>query len=321
MVSRVFLVLTITLPVFALIFCGAAGQRFKLLPDNAVAGINAFVMYFALPCMLFRVVATAEVNEIFDWRFAGAYIAGSVVLFQIGRWASRCLWDNSRAEAYAHGTVAAHGNIGYLGIALVGELLGPKALPIVTLAILCDIFFVMGSAIVLYERDQAQREGKLIRRSQLFAKVLLGLLKSPIVTSLVVGLVWLIAELPIPRILDNFTRLLGAAAGTCALFAIGASLNSNGLKVDRKTLSLIGLKLIVHPAIAAVLLFLVFKVDPQRAAIGVLCASLPGASNTFIIAQRYGVSPNLLSPAIVAGTFISVLTVSSCIWMLNIYQP
>jgi malonate transporter and related proteins len=148
--------------------------------------------------------------------------------------------------------------------------------------------------------------------------VLQGLLKSPIVCSLLVGLVWLALGLPLPKVLDNFTRLLAAAAGTCALFAIGASLDQDGLKIDRQVWSMIGLKLIVHPAIVAMLAFWVFKVDPLPAAIAVLCASLPGASNTFIVAQRYKVRADLLSHAIVAGTFVAVVTVSLCIWALNL---
>ena len=51
-------VLEVTLPVFALVFCGFFGQRGGLLPAQAVQGLNAFVFYFALPAMLFRVIAT-----------------------------------------------------------------------------------------------------------------------------------------------------------------------------------------------------------------------------------------------------------------------
>jgi malonate transporter and related proteins len=314
-------VLVTTLPVFGLIFCGAAGQRFKLLPKDAVSGLNAFVFYFALPCMLFRVVASASPKELLDWRFACSYIVAGLILFQLGRWTSRCLWANNRPESYARGTAVAHGNIGYMGLALVGELLGPKALPIVAIAILCDVFTVMGGAIVLYERNQVREAGGAMHLGSIMWKVIQGLLKSPIVMSLLVGLVWLAFEFPLPKVLDNFTRLLAAAAGTCALFAIGASLDADGLKLDRQVWSMIGLKLVVHPIILAMLMYWVFNVDPLPAAIGILCASLPGASNTFIVAQRYKVRAELLSNAIVAGTFVAVITVSLCIWLLNLKLP
>jgi malonate transporter and related proteins len=307
-----------TLPVFGLIFCGFAGQRLNLLPRDAVNGINAFVFNFALPAMLFRVVATASPQALFDWRFGGAYIVGGFILFQLGRFCARRFWGATRAESYALGTNAAHGNIGYLGLVLVAEISGPQTLAPVALAILCDVFTVMGGAIVLYERDKVIASGAAVSMGKITLQVLKGLLKSPLVMSLLVGLAWLALGLTMPKPFDNFTRLLAAAAGTCALFAIGASIGDRKINFDRITINMIALKLFVHPLVLGALMFWVFKVDPQKAAIGMLCASLPGASNTFIVAQRYGVKPELLSTAIVLGTFVSVITVSILIWMLNL---
>ena len=312
------LVLMTTLPIFGLIFCGTAGQRFKILPADAVNGINAFVFYFALPAMLFRVVATSQPSELFDIRFAASYLIGGIILFSLGRWASRCLWDSTRSVSYARGTNVAHGNIGYLGLALVAEISGPQGLAPVALAILCDVFAVMGGAIVLYERNQVRESGRAVSLAAITWQVLKGLLRSPIVISLLAGLLWLASGFTMPKVFDNFTRLLAAAAGTCALFAIGASLGDRKIEINRVVLNMIALKLIVHPVVVALLMFWVFKVDPAKAAIGVLCASLPGASNTFIVAQRYGVKPETLSTAIVLGTFVAVITVSFVIWVLHL---
>ena len=312
------IVLMTTLPIFGLIFCGAAGQRFRILPANAVDGLNAFVFYFCLPAMLFRVVTTAKPEQLLDFRFAASYIIGGFVMFSLGRWASRSLWCSSRSVAYARGTTVAHGNIGYLGLALVAEISGPQFLAPVAIAILCDVLTVMGGAIVLYERNQVVESGKAVALQHIIWQVVKGLVKSPIVMSLVAGVAWLALGLPLPKVLDNFTRLLAAAAGTCALFAIGASMGTRKIVVDKITLNMIALKLVVHPAMIALLMFWVFAVDPEKAAIGVLCASLPGASNTFIVAQRYGVSPETLNTAIVVGTFVAVLTVSFVIWATNL---
>jgi predicted permease len=44
----------VTAPFFALILCGYLAARLRLLPGNAVPALNSFVLYFALPCLLFR---------------------------------------------------------------------------------------------------------------------------------------------------------------------------------------------------------------------------------------------------------------------------
>ena len=47
-------VLLITFPFFALVLCGYLAARGGVLPQPAIPGLNAFVLFFALPCLLYR---------------------------------------------------------------------------------------------------------------------------------------------------------------------------------------------------------------------------------------------------------------------------
>jgi predicted permease len=47
-------ILNVNTPFFALVLCGYLAARYRLLPENSVPALNTFVLYFALPCMLFR---------------------------------------------------------------------------------------------------------------------------------------------------------------------------------------------------------------------------------------------------------------------------
>ncbi len=168
-------VLEVTFPVFALVFCGYFAQRYRMLPERAVEGINAFVFSFALPAMLFRVVSTQPLSSFADWRFAAGFGASSLIVFlftrmaslparaqgpheadsgaEAGRAARRHLRARSMASAF--GLNAAHGNIGYLGVPLVLEL-GRQFAPTIVLAIICDIFIVITLSIALLEIDRRQ---------------------------------------------------------------------------------------------------------------------------------------------------------------------
>lgn len=309
-------VFEVTFPVFALVFCGYAGAARRLLPAGAVDGINAFVFWFALPAMLFRVIGLRPVSELFEPKVATAYMAGTMIVFGLTILISRSAWltgeRETASQSVAFGLTAAHGNVGYLGLALGAEI-GKDTLPTVALVIICDIFVLITVALALLEWRRGAGGDRHVART-----ILGGLVRSPLVMSILLSLGYALGGWELPAMVDNFSRMLANAAGPCALFAIGAALGSQPLVIDRTVAALTAIKLLVHPLLAAVLLFGVFRVEPRVAAICTVCAALPGASNNFIIAQRYGQQVRDISASILIGTFIALLTVSGVIWSLGL---
>ena len=59
-------VLWVTFPFFALVLCGYLAARRGMLPLEAISGLNSFVLYFALPCMLYRFGASTPIAELLD---------------------------------------------------------------------------------------------------------------------------------------------------------------------------------------------------------------------------------------------------------------
>jgi malonate transporter and related proteins len=334
-------VLEVTAPVFALIFAGFLAPRLKLLPENGVAGINAFVFYFALPAMLFKVITQQPLASFNSPRFILAYSITGLIVFGYMVFISRPV--HGLKQSVAFGLNSAHGNVGYLGVALVTELayhggtagkgLGMSILAPIVLVIICDILvvIVLGIACLEWAKQQENRremimldgdEAQIPSRWKLLISVPLGILKSPLVFSILAGLIYSLlhenAGLNLWQPAETVVRILAAAAGPCALFAIGASLGDKKLSLDSEVIALTMAKLVIHPIIAAFMLFVVFKVDKMTGAVGVLAASLPAASNTFIIAERYGARSAPLAQAILVGTLFGVATVTFFIWVLGL---
>lgn len=307
-------VLEVTLPVFALVFCGWISARRQLMSVESIEGINAFVFWFALPAMLLRAVAAHPVSEIADPRYLSAFLLAALLMFSGSRLFARTLHPDSAART-GFAFASTHGNIGYLGLPLVAQLGDPSRLPAMVMAMIVDIFVVIVVAIVLFESARSDNTGvSTLRRLR---GALGGLLRTPLILGIAAGLVLSVTGATLPKPVDAFVRLLASAAGPCALFAIGASLGARRVVLDREVSALIVLKLAVHPALVAGTMTL-FGVDPALAAIGVLAAALPSASNTFILSQRYGVSTQAMGAAIVAGTFGGAATVSFVIWALGL---
>ena len=57
-------ILGVTVPFFALVLAGYLASWRHVLPESAIPGLNAFVLYFALPCMLFRFGLNTPIGEV-----------------------------------------------------------------------------------------------------------------------------------------------------------------------------------------------------------------------------------------------------------------
>mgnify|MGYP003489954148 CR=1 FL=1 len=59
-------ILAVTLPFFALVLMGYAAAHRRLLPESAIPGLNAFVLYFALPALLFRFGMNTPIGQLLN---------------------------------------------------------------------------------------------------------------------------------------------------------------------------------------------------------------------------------------------------------------
>lgn len=295
-----------TLPFFAVIALGYGSGRTKFFSEEATAYLTKFVFYFALSAMIFRFAATLDLAEVLDWSFVAAYLAATSVVYALAMIVAR-FRGVSFAEAAVESQCAVIGNTGFLGIPMLGILLGPAAVAPMILMLSVDLI-VFGSLIVIFVTGS--RGGMNLR---LFGTVAMGLLKNPMIVSIVLGFTWSSFALPLPAPVDEFLTLLGAAATPGALFAIGASLASKSAERAGVALWLSFAKLVLHPAAVAVSALFVFDINRFSASVMIAAAALPVAGNIFILAQHYGVAPKRVSAAILFSTAISVVTVAVAI--------
>ena len=133
-------ILSVTFPFFALVLAGYVEAQRGWLPLAAVPGLNSFVLYFALPCMLFRFGSSTPMAQLFDPAVAVLYGLCAVAMLGIGLGLLRrrgLNWNDS-----AFGTmVMAFPNTGYMGLQLLLNLLGPAAVGSAIITILVDVFF------------------------------------------------------------------------------------------------------------------------------------------------------------------------------------
>ena len=173
---------------------------------------------------------------------------------------------------------------------------------------------VFGSLIVII--ITGARDGRI--SLGIFRSIGLGLIKNPMIVSIVLGLTWSGLQIPIPGPLNEFVILLGNAATPGALFAIGASLASKSAERVSVAGWLSFCKLVLHPAAVAVAALVIFPVEPYAAGVMIAAAALPVAGNVYMLAQHYGVAPHRVSSSILISTALSIVTVSLVVGWISL---
>jgi predicted permease len=293
-----------TLPFFLVIGVGYGAGRTGFFTEAATAWLTKFVFYFALSAMLFRFSANLSLAQVFDLTFVKAYLAGTVVVYILATIVA-LMRRIPMQEAAVEAQCATIGNVGFLGIPMLVLLLGEAAIVPVMLVLAVDLI-VFGSLIVII--ITGARDGRL--SLGIFRSIGLGLIKNPMIVSIVLGLTWSGLQIPIPGPLNEFVILLGNAATPGALFAIGASLASKSAERVFVAGWLSFCKLVLHPAAVAVAALVIFPVEPYAAGVMIAAAALPVAGNVYMLAQHYGIAPHRVSASILISTALSIVTVS-----------
>ncbi|MDP8949350.1 MAG: AEC family transporter [Actinomycetota bacterium] len=306
-------ILNTALPFFALIFCGYGAGRFKLLSEASVAGVNAFVFYFALPAFIFNLLATSPLADVVNAPFVAAYLGTGLVVFAVAAVLGRLLFKVRRSEAALQGSAAVLGNTGYMGIPLVAAAFGDRAAIPLVLGLTLEATVLIPLTIILVEAQKGLDAGW----SQLLRSVAGAMARNPIIVAIFAGVLVSASGLGLPTPVENFTDLLGSAAGPCALFALGATLTSFPISTGISEVSYMTFfKLLIHPAAIWFATTRLFSVDPLWATVATLGAALPVAANVFIVAKQYDTYVERVSSAILVSTAISVVTVSTLLTIL-----
>jgi malonate transporter and related proteins len=298
--------INVVIPVFGLILTGYLAGRFDVLGPDSAAALTRFVYYFAFPAALFVFSARAPIDKIFNWPFIWAFVCGSLSTFFIAVIVGRLWFGHDMATLSVVGFTAIFGNVIGIGLPLLLTAYGPDgALPPIVVALVFSVLFI-SSVIAVLEGTQTSGPSALRVAAQLTGT----LLRNPVVVSPVLGIIYSMTALPLPRAVSNYLDLMAGAVGPAALFAVGLSLVGRKLAGDvREVIWLSLIKAVINPIIAFLLVTYVFVMEPFWSQAAVVLSAMPVGTNPYVIAQQYNVHVKTVSPTIVVSTAMSVITI------------
>jgi malonate transporter and related proteins len=318
-------ILLVTFPFFALVLCGYVAARRRMLPLEAISGLNSFVLYFALPCMLFRFGSQTPIGQLLDASAVGVYLLCALALVALSVRTSlnaRIRWNDSAFGAL----VAAFPNTGFMGVPLLVALLGAAAAGPAILTMLVDLVVTSSLCIALSRLDSADEHGA----AEAARKALKGMALNPMPWAIVMGGVASALQVqPVKPVMQTI-GMLADAASPAALFTIGAVLARSQYVAAREEhaplppgdyLPVVLTKLVLHP-------LLVFGAGSAAIALGVpldrfalkvmtLVAALPSASNVAVLSERFGADTGRIARIIMLTTAAAFLTFSGAVALLS----
>src|SRR5258706_3046317 len=286
-------ILAVTIPFFALVLCGYLAAQRRVLPESAIPGLNIFVLFFALPCMLFRFGASMPFSQLIDPVLIGVYASSALlmVFFTVAvTWRRR--EEASRGvdlkNAAFGALVAAFPNTGFMGVPLLVALFGDRAAGPVIGTVLTDLILTSTLCIAIAQSHLATGEAAPSHPVAGVLRSLRGAMTNPLPWSIALGALFAATSLKLPGPIAQIIEMLGNAATPVALFTIGAVLWRAGQHVHTRTpvreyMPVAIFKLVIHPLLVWSLGMLGRKlglpVSPFGLTVLVLAAALPSASN------------------------------------------
>jgi predicted permease len=307
-------IIGLVLPFFGMIFLGFAVARITRQPVEALGWMNTFVIYVALPCLFFQLLSRTPIEKLTEMGYIFGSVLATYLVFSAMFVFSVLTNRGEIAESTIKGLAAAYGNIGYMGPGLALATLGAKATAPVALIFCFDTIFLFTIAPLLMVLTDGERR-PLLPTILLVAK---QILLHPLIVASYFGVLVAAFHVPVPVAVDNMFQFLQSAAAPVALFALGVTVALRPFeRVPWEVPGVILVKLILHPLIVVGLLLLLGPFPPVWAATALLLASLPPALNVFVIARQYDTWIEPASTLVLVGTFVSVVTLTSVMWMIK----
>jgi malonate transporter len=299
-------VLNAALPIFSLILIGYVFAKRRVMGRAATDSLNKFVVFLALPALLFQGMAGVTWQEMDHPGFFVSFGGGMVVCFILAYALAR-RQRQRLADAGIEALAACYGNTGYMGIPLCLATFGPASLPAVVIGTLLTTCVPFGVAIAMVEIDL--RPGASLRRTLWL--VGRSLVSNPLLVAPLLGLLVAATEIPLPAPILRLTTLLGGAASPCALVTIGLFLaQQNSANWLGAVWRIVTIKLLLQPAITGALALLAFDMPALWSRTALLLSALPIGTGPFMVAALYRRNGAATSQAILVSTILSVVTIS-----------
>lgn len=294
--------------IFFMMAVGYGAKRLLKLDKGDVGRFNSLVFHTLLPLMLFYNIYSSDIKGGVNIHCLGLALGVLGVLFLL-TWVLVKRLEPANDQRGVMIQASFRSNFLLLGMPLIRELCPGADLATVSvmLAIVVPCFNVL--AVVTLET---------FRRKQINTrKILLGIVKNPLIIASAAGVLLNLSGLRLPDCLSNPVSQLASSASPVALLLLGAQFEFHDVRLYRRNLAVCTmLRLVVFPAVALPLAALAGLRGPEFAVLISMFAT-PTAVASFSMASQMGGNPELAASAVTVTTLLSAGTMFLWIFLFK----
>ncbi|WP_171052563.1 AEC family transporter [Ruegeria sediminis] len=300
-------------PVFAVIATGYVFSWANVLGESTSEALVKFAVYVLLPAVMFYLIGQEKFENLLNVGFYLAYGGTMAVLLVALLLGCRHILGMQPAAATIAAFAAIASNTALVALPVLHTIFGPSgALP----AVLANL--VVAIVLLAFTVSLEGLAGKSSKKKTPIGRIVLNVLKTPIILSTLLGLLYSFTGLGFPQAVSGYLELLSQALAAVALFAIGFTTSIRTiLKTGPLILGLSIAKLVVAPGLVLLAAHLV-GLDPLWTIAATVSAAVPTAKNVFLLAQHYDQEPQLAAHTISATSILSFGTL--ILWLVLLHH-
>lgn len=311
-------ILSIIFPIYGAIVIGYLAVRMGWFSGADMRVLGSYVLNIALPALLFNAVASRDLAEVIRVDYLVVYLLGGLAVIAVSYiWFHFAAPDKSRQAIAVLGASAP--NSGFIGYPVMLLVLPDLAGVILALNMLIENIVLIPICLILMDLSRPHNGLSIPLR---IGKILLGVIKRPMVVGLLLGIVFAFSGLQMPPAGTRLFQMLAASAAALSLFAIGGSLVGLPMKGNRMRAAQIAVgKLLVHPALTAIVAAGLaalgwVTLPPDLYVAVILSTAMPMVGIYTVLAQELELE-GLASIAMLAATTGGFFTLSAALYWLT----
>lgn len=301
-------ILTSLIPVFLVIGLGFALRRRNFPGDAIWAPLDQLNYFILFPALLLYTLATADLSSFDIWPMAAALATGQLLIV-VALIAGRSVYKIPGPEFSSVFQGSVRWNT-FVALAAISSLYGKPGLTMAAVAVAVMVPISNTTCVIALTRYALNMPTNPLTLARL-------LVKNPLLIACAIGIFLNATGIGLTPSLATTTKIIGNASLTLGLLSVGSGLRIGHIVEEKWAVLYTSLlKLILMPLIMMGACWF-FGVTGLRRLVILICASVPGATSSYVLARQLGGHVELMASILTGATVLAVVTMPMMLWVFG----